>query len=76
MTRHVNKRMILTINRMCWRLAGGLDPCGSDNLLEGRTLGFVEGIHQNEMFGQTLYSHPLSSSGRIHVLNHQGTLVS
>ena len=55
MTRHVNKRMILTINRMCWRLAGGLDPCGSDNLLEGRTLGFVEGIHQNEMFGQTLY---------------------
>ena len=55
MTRYVNKRMILAINRMCWRLAGGLDPCGSDNLLEGRTLGFVEGIHQNEMFGQTLY---------------------
>ena len=55
MTRHVNKRMILAINRMCWRLAGGLDPCGSDNLLKGRTLGFVEGIHQNEMFGQTLY---------------------
>ena len=55
MTRHVNKRMILTIIRMCWRLAGGLDPCCSDNLLEGRTLGFVEGIHQNEMFGQTLY---------------------
>ena len=55
MTHYVNKRMILVINRMCWRLAGGLDPCGSDNLLEGRTLGFVEGIHQNEMFGQTLY---------------------
>ena len=55
MTRYVNKRMILAINRMCWRLAGGLNPCGSDNLLEGRTLGFVEGGHQNEMFGQTLY---------------------
>ena len=55
MTRYVNKRMILAINRMCWRLAGGLEPHGAGNLLEGRTLGFVEGIHQNEMFGQALY---------------------
>ena len=32
MTRYVNKRMILVINRMCWRLAGGLEPLGDNNI--------------------------------------------
>lgn len=52
---YVNKRMILVINRMCWRKAGGLAPLGKNNLREGCNLGFVDGIRSNEMFGQTMY---------------------
>tara|TARA_B100001123_G_C14869887_1_gene851507 strand:+ start:303 stop:716 length:414 start_codon:yes stop_codon:yes gene_type:complete len=52
---YVNKRMILVINRMCWRKAGGLEPLGKNNLREGCTLSFVDGIHANEMFGQKMY---------------------
>ena len=51
---YVNKRMILVINRMCWRKAGGLAPLGKNNLREGCNLGFVDGIRSNEMFGQTI----------------------
>ena len=52
---YVNKRMILVINRMCWRKAGGLEPLGKNNLREGCSLGFVDGIKVNEMFGQKMY---------------------
>lgn len=55
MTRYVNKRMALVINRMCWRLAGGLEPMGDNNIREGSSLGFIDGIHRNEIFGQKLY---------------------
>ena len=55
MTRYVNKRMALAINRMCWRLAGGLEPLGGNNIREGSSLGFIDGIHRNEIFGQELY---------------------
>jgi len=55
MTVFVNKRMTLVINRMCWRLAGGMAPLGDNNLREGASLGFIDGIHRNEIFGQKLY---------------------
>ena len=55
MTMYVNKRMVLVINRMCWRLAGGMEPRGGSNLREGASLGFIDGIYRNEIFGKTLY---------------------
>ena len=55
MTLYVNKRMILAINRMCWKLTGGLEPLGRNNLREGCSLGFVDAIYRNEIFGQKMY---------------------
>ena len=47
--------MTLVINRMCWRLAGGMAPLGGSNLRKGATLDFIDGIHRNEIFEQELY---------------------
>ena len=55
MIRYINKRMIVVINRMCWREAGGLKPMGKDNLREGCSLGFVDNIFSNEILGQNIY---------------------
>jgi death-on-curing family protein len=55
MIRFVNKRMILVINRMCWREAGGLKPMGKNNLRNGCSLGFVDNICTNEVFGEQRY---------------------
>ena len=55
MIRYVNKRMILVINRMCWRESGGLEPKGKNNLREGCSLGFVDHIFSNEVYGKEIY---------------------
>lgn len=55
MIRYINKRMIIVINRMCWREAGGLMPAEKDNLREGCSLGFVDHIFSNEVFGTKIY---------------------
>ena len=55
MIRYVNKRMILVINRMCWREAGGLKPTRKNSLRKGCSLGFVDNIFSNEVFGQKIY---------------------
>ena len=63
MIRHVNKRTILVINRMCWREAGGLRPVGKNNLRQGCDLGFVDAISTNSLFGQKLYPSVYHKSG-------------
>lgn len=52
--RVLGKRLVLAVNRMCVELTGGLGASRS-NLRPGQSLGFVEGIFYNEMFGQQLY---------------------
>ena len=53
--RVLGKRLVLAINRMCVELSGGLSASRS-NLRPGQSLGFIEGIYYNEIFGQRLYS--------------------
>lgn len=53
-TRYVNKRMIVVINRMCTEMTGGFSASRT-NLRPGASLGFVERIFYNDMFGQPLY---------------------
>ena len=51
----VNKRMIVAINKLCIELAGGEKFGGSTNMYQGQSLGFVEGIVVNKLFGQVRY---------------------
>ena len=50
----LNKRMILVINRMAVELSGGTALAGN-NVRQGLSLGFVEQIHNNEVFGIAIY---------------------
>ncbi len=52
--RVLGKRLVLAVNRMCVHITGGLGASRS-NLRPGQSLGFVEGIYYNEVFGQRLY---------------------
>ncbi len=52
--RPLNKHLVLVINGLCTRLSGGLSA-GPSNLRQGASLGFVEQIFYNEIFGTTLY---------------------
>lgn len=53
-TRFVSKRMVVVLNRMCVELSGGMGASRT-NLRPGASLGFVERIHANELFGERLY---------------------
>ncbi len=53
--RVLGKRLVLAINRMCVEISGGLGASRS-NLRPGQSLGFLEGIYYNEIFGQKLYN--------------------
>lgn len=55
MTRYVNKRMALVINQMCVGLSGGYSANTRSNVRGGLSLGFVDRIFVNELFGETLY---------------------
>ncbi len=50
----VNKRLLLALNQLCVDMAGGTAVAGN-NLRDGQTLGFVERIHVNEIFGYAIY---------------------
>lgn len=50
----LNKRMVLVINRMAFELSGGAS--GSDtNLRDGMSMGFIDQIHSNSVFGTPIY---------------------
>ena len=49
----VNKRMIVTINKLSIELTGGQSFSGSNNMISGSSLGFVNRIKSNKIFGKT-----------------------
>ena len=51
MTRYVNKRMIVAINKMSIELTGGTRFAGKNNLIGGSRLDFVDRISKNRVFG-------------------------
>lgn len=72
MIRTVNKRMIHVIHRLCMDLAGGACTPGN-NLRSGQNLGFVDRIHENEIFGMPLYPdlHHQAAAYMFHIVkNH------
>jgi len=48
----VNKRMIITINKLAIELTGGQSFSGSNNMIAGSSLGFVDRIKVNKVFGK------------------------
>mgnify|MGYP002885692172 CR=1 FL=1 len=52
----INKKMIVAINKMTIALVpGGEDFAGKNNMIHGKSLGFVEGIKSNKRFGKVTY---------------------
>ena len=51
----INKRMVVAINKLCIDLTGGEKFGGSTNMYQGQSLGFIEGIVINKVFGQVTY---------------------
>jgi len=51
----VNKKMVIAINKLCIELTGGEAFGGKSNMYEGQSLGFVEGIVINKIFGKKRY---------------------
>ena len=51
---YVNKRMVAAINSLVMTRTGGA-RFSNTNLRPGQTLGFVERIHVNEIFGVPIY---------------------
>lgn len=52
--RYVNKKMVIVINKLAIEHSGGM-ALTETNLMDGKSLGFIEKIHTNQMFGQKLY---------------------
>jgi death on curing protein len=70
--RYVNKRMVVAINRMAVELAGGA-LASSSNVRPGASLGFVETIYHNTVFGEPVYPDIFHQAGAymFHVIkNH------
>ena len=54
--RLINKKMIVTINKMTIDLVPlGEEFHGKNNMIQGRSLGFVDGIKANKRFGSVIY---------------------
>lgn len=52
--KYVNKRMVIVINKISVELSGGTCASGN-NIRAGLNLGFVEQIHANYLFGESIY---------------------
>ena len=48
----INKKMIVTINKLSIDLAGGEHFTGKNNMIANTSLGFVERIKDNKVFGR------------------------
>jgi len=56
MFRLINKKMIVAINKMTIDLVSvGEKFAGKNNMIHGKSLGFVEGIKSNKRFGKVIY---------------------
>jgi len=49
----INKRMIVTINKLSIDLTGGETFSGNNNMIGSSSLGFVDRIKTNNIFGKT-----------------------
>ncbi|MFT7623148.1 MAG: death-on-curing protein [Myxococcota bacterium] len=61
-TRYINKRMVVVINKMCVELSGGMSVTGT-GIRDGASLGFVERIFHNEVFGTVIYPDVFHQAG-------------
>ena len=52
--RYVTKTMTVVINSMCVAMTGGTKATAT-NLRPGQSLGFIDRIHTNSVFGQSIY---------------------
>ncbi len=52
--KYVNKKMVVVINTLALKHSGGMGLT-STNIMEGKSLGFIEKIHTNQVFGQKIY---------------------
>ena len=52
MTKYVNKRMIVSINKLSIQLTGGNKFAGKNNMILGSKLDFVDRISRNKIFGE------------------------
>lgn len=52
--KYVNKKTVVMINLISLSLTGG-KPTDIPNIRAGQSLGFIDRIHINEMFGQPIY---------------------
>lgn len=50
----VGKKMTVVINRLSVTLSGGMGATGN-NIRPGQSLGFIDTIQSNSLFGQTVY---------------------
>ena len=48
----INKKMVVTINKLSIELAGGEGFSGTNNMLGNSSLGFVERIKDNNVYGK------------------------
>ena len=51
---YLTKRLVVVINRMCTGMTGGYSASAT-NMRPGASLGFVERVFYNDLFGQPLY---------------------
>ncbi|MCP4132618.1 MAG: type II toxin-antitoxin system death-on-curing family toxin [bacterium] len=61
-TRFVNKTMIVLINQLATDYTGGT-VTSDTNIRDGQSLGFVEHIHGNSLFGEPLYPDIFHQAG-------------
>lgn len=52
--KYVNKQMVVVINKMAVALTGGSN-LSQNNIRSGQSLGFIERLHTNEVFGEIIY---------------------
>lgn len=60
--RYVNKRMMVAINQLCIGMSGGARLAHA-NIREGQSLGFVERIFENSIFGEPIYPDIFHQAG-------------
>ena len=51
-TKYINKRMIISINKLSIQLTGGQNFSGKNNMFSNSKLDFVDRISENQIFGE------------------------
>ena len=51
-TKYINKRMIISINKLSIQITGGQNFSGKNNMFSNSKLDFVDRISENQIFGE------------------------